>query len=79
MIINHPTQRFETGDGFFGSAACQVVQCDFCRKLSKRVGKDPGEAAEAARRDGFFPLRGKRLADPKKWSCGCTTDSHAAT
>jgi hypothetical protein len=65
MIIDHPTLRTRADD------PCQVAQCDFCRRICKRAGKDIGEAVEVARKSGFVLVPGEKLADPKKWSCGC--------
>jgi hypothetical protein len=69
MIREHPTLRFEARPGWDNAAL--VVECDFCRKMAKRTGVDPGEAAEAARKEGFQTIRGKFAASPRTWWCGC--------
>lgn len=72
MIINHPEVRFGTGNPYpFHEEAARVVQCDFCRKLAWKTGKNAGEAAESASKEGFKLVSGAKLSDPKKWSCGC--------
>lgn len=71
MIIEHPNLRFIDKKAWEGSRACLVAQCDFCRTLAPRTGHDIGEAAEAAMKSGFKLVRGAKLSDPKKWSCGC--------
>jgi len=53
---------------------CQVVECDFCHRQAHKVGKDAGEAAESARKEGFQTVKGAQLGDPLKWWCGkCST------
>lgn len=72
MIIEHPTVRYRTNSPYpFHEEAAQVVQCDFCRRTAWMCGKDAGEAADKARKEGFKLVRGDKLSDPKKWSCGC--------
>lgn len=70
-IIAHPTEKVQTRSesGYFASAF--VVKCDFCGRLAKRAGEDPGAAAEAARKCGFITVSGATVADPRPWSCGC--------
>lgn len=69
MIIEHPSLRFRTAWG--GGGVCLVVQCDFCRLLAPQAGKDFGEAATEASKSGFKLVKGPKLTDPLKWSCGC--------
>lgn len=78
MIINHPTLRF-IQDRWPYEEACKVVQCDFCRtradhkanRVSSGVGNTIEDAVEQAQRVGFKRIRGAKLSDPMKWSCGC--------
>jgi hypothetical protein len=46
-----------------------VVECDHCGAHSKRTGRDPGEAAEKARLEGFITIPGASIGSPKSWLC----------
>jgi len=66
-IITHPTRMFY-GEHF--EEHCQVAQCDFCRREAERVGDDPGEAAEQARKEGFSTVKNPTPGGPRLWWCG---------
>ncbi len=64
-VTDKPWQRDEPA---------QYVQCDVCRANARKSGKDPGEAAEVARKEGFVTKRGSTLSAPRVWVClGCQT------
>jgi len=46
-----------------------VVECDQCGLHAKKAGRDPGEASEKARSEGFITIRGATIASPKSWLC----------
>jgi hypothetical protein len=43
--------------------------CDFCGNLAAKFGGGPGEAADAARNDGFKTVPSRDLSEPSKWAC----------
>lgn len=68
-IVDHPKWKTPIGNtGYYDN--CQVVECDFCHRQANHHGSDPGEAAEAARKEGFQTVKGAKLGDPRKWWCG---------
>ena len=72
MIIEHPTYMYDTKYSYpFHEEHCMVVVCDFCGKMASRAGNGMGEAADRARAEGFSLVKGSKLSDPMKWSCGC--------
>jgi len=73
MIIEHPTLRYDGPPPYYFPEAAMVVQCDFCRKMSERVGNNIEEAVEEARKVGFTTTKDpKDPYGPRKWTCGCT-------
>jgi len=67
-IVDHPALKYRV-KAPWGYESCQVVQCDFCQDQAHKVGNSPGEAADAARNEGFETVKGENLGDPKKWQC----------
>jgi hypothetical protein len=46
-----------------------LVRCDFCGRDAHKPGDTPGDAADAARKDGYTTIPAKIPALPSKWSC----------
>jgi hypothetical protein len=73
MIINHPTKRCENrkwaSSSYEEETPAKVVQCDFCQKLTKKVGSNIDEALDAAYKEGFRTKPGPKLSGPLKWAC----------
>jgi hypothetical protein len=69
MIVDHPRHKIDAPAPLYEEPA-QVVQCDFCERLAEHSGRDAGEAAEAARLEGFKLVGGVTLSAAKKWQCG---------
>lgn len=58
----------------FTESGTVVVECDNCEAHCKKVAKDPGQAAENARNEGFITIPGATISSPRSWLC--TTCSH---
>ncbi len=67
-IVEHPTLEYRVKTPWVYER-CLVVECDFCRDRALKVGNDAGEAADAARKEGFETVPGEKLGDPKRWQC----------
>lgn len=52
---------------------CWGCICDHCGSSVKKLGKDPGEASENARKEGFTTLT-IHVARPLKWLCPICKD-----
>lgn len=46
-----------------------LCECDQCGTVSHGAGRDAGQAADAARKDGFTTIPSKRLSAPSRWLC----------
>lgn len=80
MIVIDEKRNFkeETESGYFVTYPAYVVECDCCPKRARKCDKDPGEAAEKARKEGFDTVRGADAVSPRKWLClSCITERNA--
>jgi hypothetical protein len=73
MAIEQTSKSFtrKLPGGFWEEINPSRVICDHCGKAAAKQGNTPGDAADAARKDGFSLVHGRFLA-PLKWACnGC--------
>lgn len=58
--------------GYLENTSPWRVRCDFCGCDACKDGGTAGDAADAARREGFATVPNKNVLLPSKWACpGC--------
>jgi hypothetical protein len=69
MGIEESDTRFYNASNDYGyGEAANILYCDSCGRECG-CGRTPGEAADAARKQGARTVSGKKMSDPLVWNC----------
>lgn len=70
MAITNSGKRYtkDLPGGLWMDVVPFQCSCDWCGKTAYKSGEDPGDAADAARKEGFSTVS-VGAAEPMKWAC----------